>query len=380
MNAVKNPFVVGTYAGPEYFCDREFETMTLRKHMDNGRNIALSAPRRLGKTGLVQHFLHQESVEKEYYCFFVDLYATKSLTEMVQMLAMEIFRRLQPAKDRWWERFATVISSLSMGFSMDPMTGQPSFSIGLGQIHHPEVTLEQIFCYLETADKPCIVAIDEFQQIADYEEKNVEAVLRTLIQRCVNTHFIYAGSKRHMMTQMFNSPSRPFYQSCLNMSLEPLPMDVYADFCQRLFEERGKKLERDVVVHIYNMFEGYTWYMHMMMNELFVLTDKGGTCTMEMVNVALENVIISQQQAYKELMAQIPQKQKMVLEAIAKEGKVNGVTSSAFIKRHSLPSTSSVQAALKGLLEKEIVTQSDGTYWVYDFFLARYLSNRTLLI
>lgn len=373
MNIVKNPFVVGTYAGPEYFCDREAETMILHKHMDNGRNVALSAPRRMGKTGLVQHFLHSEAVEKEYYCFFVDLYATKSLAEMVQMLAMEIFRRLQPAKDRWWERFATVISSLSMGFSMDPMTGQPSFSIGLGQIHQPEVTLEQIFRYLETADRPCIVAIDEFQQIADYEEKNVEAVLRTLIQRCVNTHFIYAGSKRHMMTQMFNSPSRPFYQSCMNMSLEPLPMEVYADFCQRLFEDRERRLDRDVVVFIYNMFAGYTWYMHMMMNELFVLTDKGERCTMEMVDVALENIILSQQQTYKELMAMIPPKQKMVLEAIAKEGKASGVTSSAFIKRHSLPSTSSVQAALKGLLEKEIVTQSNGVYWVYDFFLARYL-------
>lgn len=373
MKKVKNPFVVGTYAGPEYFCDREAETMLLRKHMDNGRNVALSAPRRMGKTGLVQHFLHSEMVQKEYYCFFVDLYATKSLAELVQMLAMEIFRRLQPTKDRWWERFATVMSSLSMGFSMDSMTGQPSFSIGLGQIHQPEVTLEQIFRYLETADRPCIVAIDEFQQIADYEERNVEAVLRTLIQRCVNTHFIYAGSKRHMMTQMFNSPSRPFYQSCMNMSLEPLSMNVYADFCQKMFEDRGKMLERDVVTHIYNLFDGYTWYMHMMMNELFMLTDKEETCTMEMVEVALDNVVVSQEQTYKELMAQIPPKQKMVLEAIANEGKAKGVTSSAFIKRYSLPGASSVQAALKGLLDKEIVTQSEGVYWVYDFFFAKYM-------
>lgn len=375
MERIKNPFVVGTYAGPEYFCDREVETLTLRKHMDNGRNVALSAPRRLGKTGLVQHFLHSDNVQKEYYCFFVDLYATKSLAEMVQMLAMEIFHRLQPAKERWWERFATVISSLSMGFSIDPMTGEPSFSIGLGQIHSPEVTLEQIFRYLETADRPCIVAIDEFQQIAFYEEKNVEAVLRTKIQKCVNTHFIFTGSKRHMMTQMFNSPSRPFYQSCLNMSLEPLPMEVYADFCQKQFEARGKRLERVVVECIYGMFEGYTWYMHMMMNELFVLTEKGEVCTCEMIGVALENIIISQRQAYMELLSQIAPKQKMVLEAIAREGRAKGVTSSAFIKRHSLPSTSSVQAALKGLLEKEIVTQSDGVYWVYDYFFAKYIVN-----
>lgn len=177
-----------------------------------------------------------------------------------------------------------------------------------------------------------------------------------------------------MMTQMFNSPSRPFYQSCLNMSLDTLPLPVYADFCQHKFEERGKLLERDVVEHIYNMYEGYTWYMHMMMNELYVLTADGETCTMAMVKLALENVILSQEQAYKELLSQIPPKQKIVLEAIAKEGKARGVTSAAFIKSHSLPSTSSVQAALKGLMEKEIVTQSDGTYSVYDFFFGQYLN------
>lgn len=370
---IKNPFVVGTYPGAEYFCDRVEETSMLRKHIDNGRNVALSAPRRLGKTGLIHHFLHTDYVKKEYHCFFVDLYATRSLAEMVQMLAMEIFHRLQPASDRWWERFASVISSLSMGFSIDPLTGQPSFSIGLGQIHSPEVTLEQIFRYLETADRPCIVAIDEFQQIAFYEEKNVEAILRTKIQRCVNTHFIYSGSKRHMMTQMFNSPSRPFYQSCLNMSLQPLQLDVYADFCQQMFAKRGKNLERQVVEHVYQAYEGYTWYMHMMMNELFVLTNTDETCTMQMVPTAQRNIILSQEQAYKEMLSQIPPKQKMLLQAIAKEGKASAVTSSSFIKAHSLPSTSSVQAALKGLLEKEIVTHSDGTYWVYDFFLAHYL-------
>lgn len=373
MAKIKNPFVVGTYVSPEYFCDREQETQTLRKHVDNGRNVSLTAQRRLGKTGLIQHFMHTEYIQKEYYTFFIDLYSTKSLAELVQKLAVEVYRRLQKTSERWWERFAKVVSSLSMGLSVDPVTGQPSFSIGLGQIQSPEVSLDQIFHYLETADRPCIVALDEFQQIAEYEEKNVEAVLRTRIQQCVNTHFIYSGSKRHMMMQMFNSPSRPFYQSCINMSLNPLPFDTYADFCQRLFTENGKTLERDVVEHVYAEFEGYTWYMHIMLNELYALTSQGETCSIDLYEEALKNVIVSQQQTYNELLSLIPPKQKMVLEAIAKEGKVQGVTSAAFIRSHSLPSASSVQAALKGLLEKEIITQTDGAYQVYDYFLVHYL-------
>lgn len=376
MIKVKNPFVIGTYIGSEYFCDRKEEVALLRKHMDNGRNVALSAPRRLGKTGLIHHFLHDEHVRNEYFTFFIDLYSTNSLAEMVQALALEVYRQLQPVTERWWERFATVVSSLSMGISADPLTGQPSFSISLGQIHSPETSLEQIFEYLEAAPRPCIVAIDEFQQIANYEEKNVEALLRTHIQRCSNTHFIYAGSKRHMMTQMFSSPSRPFYQSCVNMSLDPLPLDTYADFCQHLFEQGGRRLERSVVERIYQDYEGYTWYMHMLLNELYAMTDEGDTCGEEDYPAALASIVLSQRATYNELLAILPPKQKMVLEAISREGHAKGVTSAAFIRRHSLPSTSSVQSALKGLLEKELVTQTDGVYQIYDYFLSHYLRER----
>ena len=377
MTRIRNPFVIGAYISPEYFCDREEETATLLKHIDNGRNVALTAPRRLGKTGLIHHFLQSDYIQEGYYTFFVDLYPTNSLAEMVHTLAKAICTQLQSRVVRWWERFGTVVSSLSMGISIDPMTGQPSFNVSLGQIHSPEHTLDEIFRYLESADKPCVVAIDEFQQIANYEEKNVEALLRTRIQCGANTHFIFSGSKRHMMAQMFNSPSHPFYQSAIGMSLNPLPLDVYCRFCQDLFEKNGKCLDAEVVAQVYNDYEGYTWFMHMMLNDLFANTAKGGHCSLALLPEALQNVVLSQEPLYREQMALIPMKQKMLLQAIAKEGRVQGITSSAFIRKHSLPGASSVQAALKGLLEKEIVTQSEGTYWIYDYFFAHWLKDNT---
>ena len=377
MNRINNPFVIGTYVSPEYFCDREQETATLRKHIDNGRNVALAAPRRLGKTGLIHHFLQSEYMQEEYYTFFVDLYSTNSLAEMVHLLAKAICTQLQSRVSQWWERFGTVVSSLSMGISIDPITGQPSFNVALGQIHSPEHTLDEIFRYLETADKPCVVAIDEFQQIANYEEKNVEALLRTRIQCCSNTHFIYSGSKRHMMAQMFNSPSFPFYQSAIGMSLTPLPLDTYCRFCQDLFEKHGKRLDAEVVVQVYNDYEGFTWFMHMILNELFANTAKGGHCTLAMLPEARQNVVFSQEPLYREQLAQLPTKQKMLLQALAKEGRAQGVTSAAFIRKYSLPGASSVQSALKGLLEKEIITQSEGVYWIYDYFFASWLKDNT---
>lgn len=376
MVTIKNPFVVGSYISPEYFCGRKHETQLLVKHVENGRNVAMIAPRRLGKTGLIWHFLQLPEIKSQYYTLFVDLYSTSSLPEMVRSLAMEVYRNLQSNTERWWERFASVISSLNMNIAADPITGAPSLSIGLGQIKSPEVTLDQIFKYLETADRPCIVAIDEFQQIANYKEKNVEALLRTRIQQCSNTHFIYSGSKRHMMVQMFNSPSRPFYQSCINMSLDTLPVEEYISFAQRMFETQDKKIKREVVDKVYSDFEGVTWYMQMMMNELFAMTGKGETCNMDYYQVALENVVFSQKQIYDDIFAVMPHKQKMLLEAIASEGKVLQVTSGAFVRKHSLLSASSVQSSLKGLLEKDIVTQTDGGYQLYDYFMAYYLNKR----
>lgn len=130
---------------------------------------------------------------------------------------------------------------------MDATTGAPSFDLGLGDIQAPQTTLDEIFAYIEEADKPCIIAIDEFQQIGAYAEKNVEALLRTNIQKCHRAQFIFSGSKRHLMSNMFNSPSKPFYQSVITMGLQPITLDTYATFATALFEERDRHIAKEGV-------------------------------------------------------------------------------------------------------------------------------------
>lgn len=372
--ATENPFIVGKYLAPEYFCDREEETTFLRKQMQNGRNVALISPRRLGKTGLIHHFFHQADVQEQFYTFFIDIYATGSLKELVYLLGKAIFEQLKPRTTAWRERFLQVVSSLRVGFKLDALTGDPTFDIGLGDIQSPETTLGEIFRYLEEADRPCIVAIDEFQQVAEYVEKNTEALLRTHIQKCSQTLFIFSGSKRHMMTQMFNSPAKPFYQSAMGMSLQPLNRAVYATFAHRLFADNGRILTEGVAEQVYDKTEGYTWFMQMLMNELYALTPPGCACTSDHITEALANILQAQDGLYRELMAHLSIKQRQLLQAIAREGRVSGITSSAFIRRHNLPSASSVQSAARPLLENDIIMQTDGTYRLHDFFLSEWLA------
>ena len=371
---VQNPFVVGKYLSDKYFCDRSKETEFLRKQMENGRNVALISPRRVGKSGLIQHLFHQSDIQEHYHVFFVDIYATTSLSELVYVLGKEIYSQLKPKATAWKERFFQTIASLRLGAKLDPVSGLPTLDIGLGDIQTPQTTLDEIFAYLNEADKPCIVAIDEFQQIGEYAEKNVDALLRTMIQQCRKAQFIFAGSRRHVMSLMFNSPAKPFYQSAVSMGLEPIPVDVYCDFATQLFAENGKRIDRKVIETVWRQYEGYTWFVQMMMNELYALTSAGATCDESLIPVAMQNIIMAQEASYKELLSNLPPRQKAVLQAIAKEGTAQNITSQKFVKRHSLGSASSVQSAVKMLMKSDLITQNDGSYRLYDFFFSQWLA------
>ena len=189
MTRVNNPFITSGYISADYFCDREIESKQLIREIVNGNNLAIISTRRMGKTGLIQHCFHSKELSKEYYTFFVDIYATKSLRDFIFSLSKVILESLKPFGKKAVEIFINSVLSLQAGISYD-FTGTPSFNIQLGDIQNSMATLEEIFKYLAKADKPCIVAIDEFQQITNYSEKNVEALLRTHIQHCNNAQFI----------------------------------------------------------------------------------------------------------------------------------------------------------------------------------------------
>lgn len=370
-----NPFFTGRYAGAHYFCDRERDTETLIKHIVNGRNVALISPRRLGKSGLIHHTFSQPVIKDRYTTIYVDIYATKNLNEFAKALSEGIVKAIRPEK-AWHEKFFSFLKSLRIGFKIDSISGEPSFDIGIGDITYPDKTIKEAFEYMEASGKPCILAIDEFQQIREYPDTTTEAFIRTLVQQCSRTSFIFCGSKRHIMTDIFYSPAKPFFQSVISQSLKPIPMETYIDFAGRLFAEREKFLDKATAEIIYKMFDGCTWYMQMMMNELFALTEKGLLCTNEYIDIAWENIILAQEDRYQAILYSLAPKQKQVLYAIAKDGTASGITSADFIKRHGLASASSVQAALKPLLKNDIVTCEDGTYRIYDYFFADYLAKK----
>lgn len=375
---MNNPFVTNGYAGNDYFCDRVEETAALRELLLNENNVALISPRRIGKTDLIWHVFDDERIRETHYCFVVDIYATKNLSDLVNLLGKAVIDELRPKGRKAWEKFIAIVSSVRSEISFD-MNGTPTWSMGLGSIENPAVTLDEIFKYLNEADKPCLVAIDEFQQITRYGDDTVEATIRTYVQRCTNAHFIFSGSQRHMMNGMFTSPSRPFYQAVTIINLKPLDLDVYTAFCMDKFEEAGKKLDADVVATLYQRFEAVTSYMHRILNVLYSRTDKGSTCVASMVDEAIDYILRMSSDSYESLFYQMPEKQRLLFLAIARDGKATSVTGGKFIRRHKLNSASSVMSALKGLLEKDFITTDKGVYSIYDQFFSLWLKYKGMI-
>lgn len=371
LRPLSNPFISQGYESPDYFCDRQEETAMLMSHLRNGRNVTLISPRRIGKTGLIKNtFYHLTADNKDVVCLYVDIYATKSLRDFVEQLGTTVINDLVRKNSSLKDKVLTFFASLRPVFSLDPLTGEPSVSITV-EPSQEDITMRNIFRYLNESDKEVYVAIDEFQQIGEYPENGTEAMLRSYIQFAQHVHFIFSGSKHHLMAEIFGSPKHPFYQSTEMMGLKPLNSDVYYDFCRNFFVKKGGELSKGIFMHIYNEFEGHTWYVQAIMNRLY--ENENVVDSVSQVNRALLSILGGREAQYESMVQFFTENQFALLKAIAKDGVVAQPTSGKFIKAHGLSGASSAKAALKVLEEKELVYRKPEGYVVYDLFMNYWL-------
>lgn len=373
-----NPFILTSRISEQYFCDRVAETENILKCIDNQENIVLTARRRIGKTGLINHCFDVQRIRQNYYEISIDILHTASLKEFVQELGNVSFRAVASRSERMMKSFAAALRSLSASFGYDPVLASPTFDIKLGDIERPQYTLDEIFQFLENADKPCIVAIDEFQQIIRYPEKNVEELLRGKIQKLTNTHFIFAGSERRIMSEMFFSEKRPFYLSATSVALDPIDRDVYREFAELQFRNGGKQLSPDAFLHVYDKFEGVTMHIHRVLHDAYAYTGHGGCISVTDIMSICKSYIHEYGSRLRELMSNVSEQQKEVLYAIVEEKEATSITSSAFIKRHRLKSASSIQSAMKYLLSEDLVTKTGNVYTISDPMLRIWIESEKI--
>ena len=372
---INNPFIlVGEIPGP-YFCDRQQELDRLSRAMYGGENICLVSARRMGKSKLVKHWSLLPDVKDKCYFFYVDLLHTSTLRDFAFSFGRCVFDVLQSRGEKFVRQFLTAVRSLSATMTIDPLSGMPQFVLSLSQDAQLEYTFDSIFKYLESADKPCVVCFDEFQQIANYPEKNVEALLRSHIQHLKNARFIFSGSERHLLEEMFNTSAHPFYNSTAFMELASIPEEKYVDFVCHWFEQYKKQMDPELVQLIYHISEGNTYTMQRMCHELFDEVPVESSADRQSLTRVVNGIIEAETPRYARMLSHVPERQQKLLFAIAKEGKAQKIMSGQFLRKYGLVSSSMVQNAIRHLLDLDLVTVNDNKqYTVEDIFLRMYLN------
>lgn len=367
-----NPFLISGYHSPEFFCDREQETAKILSALENGRNITLVAPRRMGKTGLIHHaFHHLKEQQPEIVTLYMDIYSTQTLGDFVRLLANTVLGKLDSIPQKALNRISQFIRSCRPVFTIDPHSGMPKVTVDVLPSEEKN-TLKEIFDYLASSDKRCYIAIDEFQQIEEYKEKGVEALLRSYIQFLPNINFIFSGSKKHVMQEMFSSSKRPFYQSTQIITIDTIDKEEYADFASKHFENQGTKLPREIFNSIYDKYEGHTWYIQSILNRLYEYKQD---VTEELISYATEQIISEFSYYYADLLKAYTAGQVRLLKAIAREGRVKEPLAGNFISKHQLRAASSVTSAIKKLIDNELVYTSEDGYIIYDRFFSAWLTS-----
>ena len=236
---------------------------------ENQRNLTLISHRKYGKTSLIHHVFYEIRKNNQASIFYIDLMHTAKLEDFVIAFATAVIGRFDSRTTRLIKSFTRIVKSIRPMISFDPQTGKPAVEISLQSNTLPENSLSEIFDYLELQKNTILVAFDEFQQILNYPEKNVEALLRSRIQQSANCSFIFSGSEKHLLMQMFTGYSRPFYQSTEILELGKIDKTAYSKFITAKFEAGKMKIGSEEIEQIMEYTRVHTWFVQYFCNRLY---------------------------------------------------------------------------------------------------------------
>lgn len=368
---ISNPFILSGYISKEFFCDREKETTKIIEAIQNNRNITLFSQRRIGKTSLIYHIFNSLKIDKNNACIYLDVLASTSLSEFINVFGNSVINAIESKPEKFFKKVKDLFSNLRPVISIDSLTGSPSFQLTIDSKQEAEKSIEGIFNYLKSQKKKIVIAIDEFQQVAQYQEKNVEALLRTNIQKLTNTVFLFSGSKKHLLLSIFEDKNRPFYKSTQLIELDKIEKQVYSDFIINHFSKSDKKINKQHCDQILEWTNFQTFYVQYICNRIFGKNIK--QISESMINETFIEILKEQEITFINYRNLLTDYQWKIIRAIAAEGHVKSVLSKNFISKHKLNTPSSVKTAVDSLIVKEILVNDITGFYVQDILFQRWL-------
>jgi len=370
---VKNPFVYGETVSGEHFCNRLAEMSELLEDIRNGQNVIIYSPRRYGKTSLIKRVL-ERAKRKGTLTFYVDLYPALNKEKFIEIYARAISAGLPGRMTAIIKRLNEYLPRIIPKAVMNEQAIHFEFEFDRTSNISPHIDdlLVAAKKAAERDKKPAVVVFDEFQEITNLEDEEIERKMRSVFQDHRNVSYIFMGSKTHLMRGIFNNPNRPFYRSGKHLPLQKIIPEELSKFAEKKFSAGGIKVAEKEMDDILNASECHPYYFQMLCHVLWEICRDRKTIEQDNVEEAIRILISRESSAYIAIWEGLTGKQKGLMGALAKEDHPE-VFSKSFLGKYGLGASSSIQKALKRLLEKDLVRQENNSYMILDLFFKKWI-------
>ena len=361
---MENPFSHTGIVTGTAFCNRKRELADLIYHAKNSQNVLLYSHRRAGKTSLVHQLMATIKNERPRIgTVYIDLYGTIDERDFIE----SVFTGLTQIESKI-DKLLKLASGLRLSSSIDPTTGQPSVSVSMNptdRTRYLDNAMRALNGY--SAKQKLLVVFDEFQEIAKYTEKGFEKRLRSHIQSHGNISYIFAGSQKHILAQMFNSGDRAFYKMATSYPLNPIAMKDYVNWAQGIFRTRGVDLGKEIITDIIERCDFQPMYIQQFLFELWRLNEfsPGVLDRLEL------EILKRRENEFMILWDSLTPNQRKALRLLS-ETAGEGIYYADALHKSGFKAGAVLKRALESLSSREIITKNR-TYHIQDAMLKKWV-------
>jgi len=364
---MENPFKYGVAVTGDDFVDRTEELKELKNEALAGKSVVLYSPRRLGKTSLLLELLQQ--LRQNVIPVYVKLYGIGSKEafagEIAERIIATAYTRLEKAREAVYEFLKELRPNLVVtprGEIRIEVTTQVSSRSLEEVLDLPERVAKK-------RGKRVVIAFDEFQEIGLLDGVEIEKMMKARFEHHGKVAYIFAGSKRHLLHQIFADEGRPLFKFARPMELSNIPKEDFAHFIVRKFKKGGGSIEAKVIEGILELTDGHPYFTQQLCHELWFITRD--VKSWQQVERAIDNILAHYGVEYERTWDGLPSLQRSLLIGLAKEPSLSPY-SSDFIERYGVKTSAHVQRGLKSLETKGLT--EDGR--ILDIFFKEWIKKR----
>ena len=359
---MEKAFVYGMSVGGDNFTDRIEETKRIKLDFENGINVILISPRRMGKTSLVKKVISEMNTP-EIKVVYMDIYDCRCEYDFYNRFAETIMKSTGNQLEQVMENIKRFLVRVSPKLSFSPESNS-EFSVSLGitpKEYSPEEILELPERIAKEQGVRIVVCIDEFQQIGEFSDSlTVQKRLRGVWQHHQHVSYCFFGSKKHLMENIFQSRRMPFYQFGEMLHLKCIPTEYWVPFICSRFEKYGKKISEEYAARICHTVKNYSSYVQQLAWDVMAETDKevNEESFTEGFNALLEqnsSLFIQQTEGLTTY--------QLNFIRLLCNGIHSGFNTQSVVEQYSLGSKSNVDRIKKCLIDRELITiEKEGVF------------------